>query len=276
MYNFHTHNELCDGDGPAENYILAAIEKGFKALGFSSHAPIPVDLDWTLQKEKVGEYYQLIKNLKDKYKEKLEVYLGLEFDYFEKKEFQDFYFKNKEKLDYNICSVHFFYEKEHFYIIDGKFENYVEALKIIFNENITLFVKKYYELIRKMIVEFKPDIVAHIDLIKKNNKKNTFFSEKEEWYKEEILYTLDVLKKSSSILEINTGGLARGSIEDFYPSEWLFNECFKRNIPIIVNSDCHQPEKLDAYFQEAKKSLRQAGYSFQKVLFNNKWIEVGL
>lgn len=276
MYNFHTHNELCDGDGPAEKYILAAIEKGFKALGFSSHAPIPVDLDWTLQRENVEEYYLLIKNLKEKYKEKLEIYLGLEFDYFEKREFQDFYFKNKKKLDYNICSVHFFYEKEKFYIIDGKLENYIEALKVIFNENVILFVKKYYELIRKMIVEFKPDIVAHIDLIKKNNKKNTFFSENENWYKEEVLYTLDVLKESSSILEINTGGLARGSIEDFYPSEWLFKECYKRNIPIIINSDCHQPEKLDAYFKEAKKSLKQAGYSFQKVLLNNKWIEVGL
>ncbi|MCX7820608.1 MAG: histidinol-phosphatase HisJ [Brevinematales bacterium] len=274
MYNFHTHNELCDGEGPAEAYVLSAIEKDFKALGFSSHAPIPVELDWTLKKEKVDEYFSIIKNLKEKYKGKIELYLGLEFDYFEKKEFQDFYFNNKEKLDYNICSVHFFYEKNNFYIIDGKLENYIDALKILFNDNVISFVKKYYELIRKMIIEFKPDIIAHLDLIKKNNKKNTFFSEKELWYRKEILSTLDVIKKSSSLLEINTGGLARGSIEDFYPSEWLFKECYYREIPIIINSDCHNPSKLDAYFLEAKNALKKAGYSFQKVLINNKWVEV--
>ncbi len=276
MYNFHTHNEMCDGEGPAENYVIKAIEKGFKALGFSSHAPIPIELDWTLKKEKVKEYFNTIKNLNEKYKEKIEIYLGLEFDYFEEKDFQDFYFKTKNKLDYNICSVHFFYAKNNFFVIDGKLENYVDALKIIFDENIINFVKKYYELIRKMIIEFRPDIIAHIDLIKKNNKKNTFFSEKENWYKKEILSTLDVITKTSSLLEINTGGLARGSIEDFYPSEWLFKECYKRSIPIIINSDCHNPEKLDAYLTEAKKSLKKVGYHFQKVLSNYKWIEVGL
>ncbi len=279
MYNFHTHSEFCDGSGHPEKYVLSAVKKGFKSLGFSSHSPTPIsELDWTLKNENVNDYFNTINELKEKYKNDIEIYLGLEFDYFEKKEFQEFYFKNKPFLDYNICAVHFFYDKRNyiFYIIDGKIESYIDALKKMFNENIKDFISKYYSLIKNMIIEFKPDIVAHIDLIKKNNKNNTFFNENEEWYKKELFSTLDILSKSNSILEINTGGLARGSINDFYPSERFFNECYKRNIPIILNSDCHHPEKIDAFFNEAKISLKKAGYTFQRVLIKGKWIEVGI
>ncbi|MGC8765964.1 MAG: histidinol-phosphatase [Brevinematia bacterium] len=276
MYNFHTHSNFCDGTGAPEEYVLSALGKGFKSLGFSGHAPTPIALDWTLTFENLNAYFDAINLLKEKYREKIEIYLGLEFDYYEEKRFQKFYFQTKDRLDFNISSVHFIYDKREnkFYIIDGKIESYIDALKNIFNENVVNFVSSYYSLVRKMIVDYSPDIVAHIDLIKKNNRNSTFFSERANWYKKEILLTLDVLSKSSSLLEINTGGIARGSINDFYPSEWLFKECYKRNIPLIINSDSHTPQKIDAYFEEARKALKKAGYSTQVVLLKNRWTEV--
>ncbi len=276
MYNLHTHSIFCDGNGKPEEYVLSAIEKGFRVIGFSSHAPTPITLDWTLKNENLNLYFETINSLKKKYKEKIEIYLGLEFDYYEEKKYQALYFQTKDKLDFNISSVHFLYDnrKQIFYIIDGKIESYIDALKNLYNENVMNFVSAYYELERKMILEYQPDIVAHMDLIKKNNKGGHFFSEKERWYKKQVLYTLDVISKSSSILEINTGGIARGSINDFYPSEWLFKECYKRNIPVIINSDCHTPSKIDTYFNEAKNALKKAGYTTQKVLLKSRWIEV--
>ena len=47
--NFHTHTTWCDGKDSPETVILAAIGKGFSAIGFSSHAMLPEnELDWVL------------------------------------------------------------------------------------------------------------------------------------------------------------------------------------------------------------------------------------
>ena len=43
--NFHTHTTFCDGAGTAEQMVVSAIEKGFGALGFSSHSDMVKDLD---------------------------------------------------------------------------------------------------------------------------------------------------------------------------------------------------------------------------------------
>lgn len=276
MFNFHTHSNFCDGNDSPEAYIKEALNKNFKAIGFSSHTPTPIPLDWTLKEENISGYINTIKTLKKKYEGKIEVYLGLEFDFYEKKEWQKTYFTYKSLVDYAIGSVHFLYDvkQDRLYIIDGNIQSYISALKEIFNENTIAFVGEYYRLIRKMIIEYKPDIIAHIDLIKKNNKDEIFFKESEVWYEKLILETLDTVAKSSSILEVNTGGISRGAISDFYPSERFFKECYKRKIPIIINSDAHTPKNIDAYFKEAKKSLKKAGYITQKVLFGNKWVEI--
>jgi histidinol-phosphatase (PHP family) len=276
LVNFHTHSNFCDGKEEPRLYVESAIEKGFIALGFSSHAPTPFELDWTLNNEKLPFYFEEIKKLKEEYRGKIEIYLGLEFDFFKKAQYQSIYFNYKEMLDYNLASVHFLSDRknEKFYIIDGSIDSYINALNEVFKGDVKSFVKEYYNLIKEMILTYKPDIIAHIDLIKKNNKDAVFFKETEEWYREAILETLDIVSKSSSILEVNTGGIARGSISDFYPSEWLFKECYRRNIPVIINSDAHDPGKIDALFTEAKKSLKRAGFSTQKILLKGKWIEL--
>ena len=37
--SFHTHTTFCDGKNTPEEMVVAAIEKGFVALGFSTHSP---------------------------------------------------------------------------------------------------------------------------------------------------------------------------------------------------------------------------------------------
>ena len=41
--NYHTHTTWCDGKDSPEAVVLAAIGKGFAAIGFSSHAMLPED-----------------------------------------------------------------------------------------------------------------------------------------------------------------------------------------------------------------------------------------
>lgn len=273
--NFHTHCFYCDGESSPEDYVEKAIEKGFEALGFSSHAPMHFKCPWVLNEEYLNEYCNAINDLKIKYRDKIEIYLGLEIDYFSKEYGPSSAIYKKLDLDYTIGSVHFIWNENtgEYLEVDGDEDKYAEIIQSIFNGSAVKFAMEYYSLIRRMVKEHKPNIIGHLDLIKKNNKDNKYFSMDKNWYRDEIMKTLRVISKSSSILEVNTGGLSRKYIDTLYPEPWILRECSKLKIPVVLNSDAHNPSNIDAYYEDAVSILRDAGYSKLSVLRGGVWTE---
>ena len=85
-YNWHTHTSRCGhATGTDEEYVLAAIQAGIKKLGFSDHAPYPNAYIQGIRMsyEQYDEYVSSIKQLKEKYKNEIEIYVGLEVEYYE-------------------------------------------------------------------------------------------------------------------------------------------------------------------------------------------------
>ena len=80
LSNFHTHTSFCDGENTPEEVVLSAIEKGFSSIGFSSHGYTEFDLRYCLKDTK--GYITEINRLKEKYRNKIEIYLGVEEDAF--------------------------------------------------------------------------------------------------------------------------------------------------------------------------------------------------
>lgn len=271
--NYHTHCFFCDGKGDPEDYIKKAISLKFHSLGFSSHAPVHLPSSWTMKEENLNNYAQTIKNLKEKYKNQIEIYCGLEIDYFESISGPDSEKFKKLDLDYTIGSVHFMKNKDtgEYLTVDGDEEEYTRIIEVFFKGNVQDFVTEYYGLIRRMLSEHKLQIVGHLDLIRKNNKNERYFNETEHWYKEEIIKTLKAIKSSGAILEVNTGAIARGYLTTPYPSPWILKECYELDIPITLNSDGHSPENLDTFFSESLDLLRYAGYRQLYFIKNKKW-----
>jgi histidinol-phosphatase (PHP family) len=278
LTNFHTHSEFCDGKGELELYVKEAVRLGFQAIGFTSHAPLPFYKSFVMPQERLEEYCGSIRELKIKYADRIQVYLGLEIDYIpgvigpRSPQFKAL------DLDYTIGSIHlvkngkpdgYTYTDE----TGGEFE---ELLHEVYDGDSTNFVKHYYSLIREMIQEHRPEVVGHLDIIKKVNKDTRYFDETAPWYREEVYKTLQVVADSKAVLEVNTGGISRGYVKHPHPSPWIFNECHKLGIPIMLNSDAHSPEHLTTYFKEAKSLLREAGYTKQRILFNEEWVDVSL
>jgi histidinol-phosphatase (PHP family) len=176
-------------------------------------------------------------------------------------------------LDYKIGSVHFVeqFENGKHWEIDHSAEVFEQGLHDIFDGGIEEAVKRYYELIRKMILEEKPDIVGHLDKIKMHNTEKLFFDEKESWYKDEVLKTLTAIEASGVIVEVNTRGLYKGKSKDYYPSMWVLEQMKKMEIPITVSSDAHKPEEIILGFPEVTKALVGLGYSGKMVLVGQEW-----
>jgi histidinol phosphatase-like PHP family hydrolase len=76
----------------------------------------------------------------------------------------------------------------------------------------------------------KFDILGHLDLIKKFNKNEKYFSEKENWYQKLMDEAIDEIVRSKIIVEINTAGLDR-PVKETYPSVWVIKELIQREIP---------------------------------------------
>lgn len=109
--NYHTHTMRCGhATGKDEEYVLAAIEAGWKVLGFTDHAPWPYESGFTspnvrMTTDMLEEYCASIRALQEKYKDKIRIYLGLECEYFPA--YMDWLRAQKEKLDFLIFGNHF-------------------------------------------------------------------------------------------------------------------------------------------------------------------------
>ena len=270
--NYHTHSNFCDGKGSPRDYVIEAIDRGFLALGFSGHAPLIEDSDWTMTESNIEMYLAEIESLKAEFKDRITIYKGMEIDFYPN-ENRFSYFK-KYDLDYSIGSVHQLYNSvdSTFYSVDDTRAEFRRVLDIMFDGSIKRFVIRYYQEVRAMIRQGGFNILGHIDLVKKFNSSFDFFTEKEPWYVEEIEKTLKLLKGSNIIVEINTGALSRGMQNVPYPSQWILDMCYTTGINVCLNSDAHIPSGLDYYFIEALEMIRKAGYLYLTTPFEKIYI----
>ena len=276
--NYHTHSNFCDGKGDPEEYVKAAIEEGFKIIGFSSHAPLPFENDWTMDNSRLFEYSTRINQLKAKYAEQIEIYLGLEADYVPGIVSPSDSKLKALNLDYNIGSIHILRDREkcEFPTVDTNDEIFSKILSELYNNDIKKLVSAYYSLVSDMTINHPVNIIGHFDLVKMNNRENKYFNEKDNWYKEEIEKTLDIIAGTGIIIEINTGGLVRGKTDSIYPSPWILKRCFAKKIRIVVNSDIHAPNQTGKGYLDAVQIAIDAGYKNQRILTKGRWVDSSL
>lgn len=268
LFNLHTHSYFCDGSDHPEAYVKAAMKAGFHTLGFSSHAPVPFKNGFAIQsRDELVNYCQCIRKLQAEYKDRIDILLSLELDYIRgvSDDFQDF--KNEWGLDYTIGSVHLVKNTggKGLWFIDGpRVESYDKGLQEIFGGDIRKAVGTYFDQLNQMVLTQKPDIVGHLDKIKMHNK-DRYFKEDDPWYENLWFGTLELIRQSGLVIEVNTRGIYKGRYPDLYPSETILKEVRELNLPITLSSDAHAPEEIDGHYAQTIKILKQIG--FEEVVF---------
>jgi histidinol-phosphatase (PHP family) len=277
LTNYHTHSSYCDGKGSPENYMEAASFKGFTALGFSSHAPIPIESGWTMKKESLEKYITEINSLKNKYQNNIQVYLGLEIDYIPGYQEPSDAEWNNIGLDYSIGSVHSTASLDinpEYFCIDGPLDELEWVIENIHEGSYENLSFEYYRRISQLVKKGGFSILGHFDLLKKRNRHNTYFSEDSQWYKSHVRAALEAFSGSSVIMEINSGAISRGVLEEVYPSPWIIAEAKKMDIPVMVNADAHRPMDIDCCFEDSLHLLKDIGYKNVKMLLDDSWKDV--
>ncbi|MBQ3596648.1 MAG: histidinol-phosphatase [Clostridia bacterium] len=248
--NFHTHTIYCDGKNTPEEMIESAIDKGFEALGFSVHSYTD-EIESIVTKRGVIDYYKRVTELKDEYKDKIEILCGIEQDYYSPTPIFDF--------DYTIGAVHYLYKNGKFIFVDRSLADGKNNIEKEYSGNFTQYAKDYYELMEKVVDKTKPDFIAHLDLVTKFNEKLGVTLTEE--YFNYAYKAVDRLVTYGIPFEINTGAIARGYRTSPYPHVNLLKRINQAGGKIIINSDCHNKDFLDCHFVEAEKLAQSAGFT---------------
>ena len=258
--NFHTHSSFCDGKNTPEELIHSAIEKGFSILGFSSHSIYPFAEKWHISPNEHYHYVEHIKQLMQKYQNEIKILCGFEVDFLppysqlQVNQFEDF------EPDYLIGAVHYVSNNNGYFAIDDSIENIKKGITQVFKGDGKACICEYFKTQREMISTGKFNIIAHPDLPRKRNNFLHFFDETETWYKEQITETVRTIAKTNLVVEINTGAIARGIMNDVYPSQYFLEKLYEATVPICINSDCHNVPQLDAAFDKAQSIAKKIGY----------------
>ena len=99
LQNLHTHSTYCDGKDTLEEMLLSAIEQGFDSVGFSGHSYMHYSPSHSMSIEGTEAYKKEVAFLKEKYKDKLDIFCGLEVDMYSEIDLSGY--------DYLLGAVHY-------------------------------------------------------------------------------------------------------------------------------------------------------------------------
>lgn len=245
---FHTHSTYSDGKATLREMIEAALSRGFNAIGFSDHSYAPEQVDYCMPSEKVKANYEEIHALREEYRGRIAVYAGIELDGDSALPEIDY--------DYVLASVHEMHHRGKSYPVDFSADVQLELANALFGGSMVKYSRAYYESLVNHVARCKPDIIGHFDLV----TKYSLVPEDDREYRMIATEAAIECLKHCRTFELNTGAIARGLRKTPYPADFILREIKARGGRIIVTSDCHYPDRLVCWFDEAEEYLSSIGF----------------
>ncbi len=243
LYDTHMHTPLCHhADGEPEDYARAAERCGLKGIVFTCHNPMPdgYAARARMAVDEFDQYVAIVERARQEWCGRVDVRLGLECDY--APGFEDWLTKqiNAAPLHYVLGSVHpFFVEYERKYKNDGP----------------VAFQRHYFEHLAMAAETGLFDCLSHPDLIKN--------SDPAQWQlhriMDDVCACLDRVAKAGTAMELNTSGWYK-ALPEANPGSAILAEMCKRDIPVVIGSDAHTPDRVADRFVDAMNVLEWVGY----------------
>lgn len=242
IINMHTHTTRCQhAKGEDREYVEKAIEAGYDVLGFSDHAPYIFESDYVstirMKMSELEGYVDSVLSLKKEYAKDIEIYCGLEMEYFPKFFDRTMEEIDKYPIDYMILGQHF-YDDEESWITTKKAWADEEHLELYVN---------------RVMAGIQTDrflYVAHPDIMN--------FTGENEIYRKHMMPLIQEMKRRGMPIEINMNGLCAGFN---YPTSKFMKLGVENGNDFIIGVDAHSPKALLDFesYEKCKQLVLELG-----------------
>ena len=252
LQDLHTHSVFDDGSAALEEMVCAAIDKDLSAIGLSGHSPIPGE-DWTIPPSILQDFLHEAKRLKEKYRDQIAVYCGIEFDLRSQLDLSEY--------DYVIGSLHATVTPEGAFDTDNTAELAQEGIDRFFGGDTDAAAAAYFAQYRAIAENPEIDIVGHFDLLTKFNEQGRLYDDFSPRYLDAAHAAMRLLVNAGKIFEINSGAMSRGYRSAPYPAKHLLENLHALGGRICLNSDAHSTKGVGYAFGECLELAENCGFS---------------
>ena len=260
LSNAHTHTTYCDGCSPIEETLARAAALGFVSLGFSGHAHQGFDPAYSMALDGQAAYFRDLRRLQAHPVEgQPRLWVGLELDALADESLRKAAY---DQSDYIIGSTHYLTAEPGgaFVAVDGPADLLGQYVNQQFAGDGLAAARAYYTLEVNMLLRDRPAIIGHFDLLRKHAATLGLFQESDPAYQKIALSALEAAYPCGGVLEVNTGGMARGYLPTPYPTLNLLCAWREMGGRVTLTSDCHDARYLDYAFDDGMALIRQAGF----------------
>ncbi len=272
LQNLHQHTTYCDGKDTPEQIVLAAIEKNFGAIGFSSHCYTPYNYpvcpDYCMSPQQTEEYRREIRALQEKCAGRIEIYCGLEYDFASP--------LKPEGFDYVIGSIHGLKIDGEDVEFDGSADKFRRIVDTYFGGDGMAFATTYFRQLATLPEYGDFQILGHFDLVTKHRDTVTLFDTEDKAYRYAAIEAAEQLAGKIPYFEVNTGAMSRGYRTTPYPDPFVVKELKRLGFGAVITSDCHDVRHIDCGFGVAAQLLRDCGYTEKYILTKDGFVAVPL
>lgn len=242
-YDSHMHTPLCKhAYGQPTAYARVGRRRGLKGVIVTCHSPMPDGFSASVRMapDEFDHYVELVESAGEEMAGQIEVKLGLESDWFPGMEDWLRELHSRADFHYILGSVHpFLHEyKDEFYRGDP-----VE------------FQRGYFTNLAVAAETGLFDCLSHPDIVKVMVSTTWDFQK----VAEAVADSLDRIKATGLAMELNTSGINK-AYPEMNPGPEMLHMMAAREIPVVVSSDSHRPERVGADFNTALLMMEEAGY----------------
>ncbi len=240
--NYHTHTFRCGhAKGHEREYVEQAAKKGLKTLGFADHTPYDF-FDWgernrpmRMKPEELPEYVSSVKGLAEEYRDVLDIYAGLEAEYYPKYFSRLLEMTEEAGVDYLILGQHY---------LNNEVDDYYTGRSFSDEGRLKAYVSQSIEALHTGSFTY----FAHPDLI--------WFDGPDDIYLEEMRKICKAANETDTPLELNLLGLRTGRN---YPDMRFWKMVSEEGNEVILGSDAHKPEDVlvPSSVEEAMNIVRE-------------------
>jgi histidinol-phosphatase (PHP family) len=260
LADYHMHTPRCGhAVGAPREYVQQSIRAGLREICFTDHQPLLRGRDpgLTMAVEELPDYIAEVMALRDEFRGRIVIKLGLEADYFPDLVGETGALLGSQDWDLVLGSVHF---------QDGWGFDDPRKLAEWEGRDVDAVYRRYFEDLRAAAHTGLFDVMAHPDLVKKFGHRAAYVLQGE------YAKTAEAFAVAKVAVEVNTAGL-RKPVTEIYPHAELLRACARFGVPATVGADAHDPGEVGQDFEKARTLLKQCGYTHTVVYEKRKIVE---